>query len=188
MKKLMTVFVMALFAATTVLADCGKCEAKDEAAPAKDAKVGCATDSKCGDAQAACDTAAATKSLFACPMCDSVALAAGKCAKCGMDLAEMKLLGIEDGMAILCACPAACKCGAVKDAKTCACGKEVAKVSLKGMFVASVDDKCFCVSDKPGKAACGVDLVEVTDEAPADEAPVAPAETDKTAEPVAPAK
>jgi hypothetical protein len=108
--------------------------------------------------EAAAETKAAmTKSVFVCPDCHVLALKAGKCTGCQKDLVERHVLGVKDGNALLCECGAACKCNTanMKDGK-CGCGKEVGKISVKGMYVCA--DGCPEVSDKPGKCACGKDL------------------------------
>jgi len=100
--------------------------------------------------------AAMTQSVYVCPDCHAVAMKAGKC-KCGKELVQKHLLGVKDGQALLCDCPAGCKCDAkgVKNGK-CACGKEVKTASCKGLYCCSMG--CPKVSDKPGKCACGMGL------------------------------
>ena len=100
--------------------------------------------------------AAMTDAVYGCPDCHAVAMKAGKC-KCGKEMAQRRLLGVKDGQALLCDCPADCKCDAkgVKDGK-CACGQEVKKASCKGMYCCSMG--CPKMSDKPGKCACGMDM------------------------------
>lgn len=101
--------------------------------------------------------AAMTQSVYVCPDCEMMALKAGKCEKCGKEMVEKHLLGIKDGQAMLCDCPAGCKCDAkgVKDGK-CACGKEVKMMSCKGMYVCPMG--CPKMSSMPGKCACGMDM------------------------------
>jgi len=73
----------------------------------------------------------------------------------------MHLLGTtKDGMALVCACGADCKCDAMgmKDGK-CACGKEVMRVSAKGMYVCP--SGCPSMSDMPGKCPCGMEMKKV---------------------------
>ena len=100
--------------------------------------------------------AAMTQFVYVCPDCHVVAMKAGKC-KCGKDLVQKHLLGVKDGQAMLCDCPADCKCDAkgIKDGK-CACGKEVKMASCKGLYCCAMG--CPMLSHKPGKCACGMDL------------------------------
>ena len=104
--------------------------------------------------------AAVTQSVFICTDCNTMALKAGKCAKCQKEMAERHVLGVKDGNALLCDCGATCKCDAsnMKDGK-CGCGKEVRKVSVKGMYICA--DGCPEIADKQGKCACGKDLKKV---------------------------
>jgi hypothetical protein len=104
--------------------------------------------------------AAAVQSVYVCPDCHALALTAGKCTECQKELAEKHVLGVKNGKAMLCECGATCKCNAagVKDGK-CGCGKDVSKVSVKGMYVCA--DGCPMIADKPGKCACGKDLKKV---------------------------
>ena len=70
-------------------------------------------------------------------------------------------MSVKDASATCCACTADCKCKAnADDPKKCGCGKDVAKVDLKGKFVC---EHCSVIADKAGKCAkCGMDMVEVT--------------------------
>lgn len=105
--------------------------------------------------------AAVTQSVFICTDCNTMALKAGKCAKCQKEMAERHVLGVKDGNAMLCACGATCKCNAagMKDGK-CGCGKEVMKMSVKGMYCCA--DGCPEIADKPGKCdCCGKELKKV---------------------------
>ncbi len=104
--------------------------------------------------------AAVTQSVFVCPDCETMALKAGKCEKCGKDLVQKHVLGTKEGQAMLCDCPADCKCDAkgVKEGK-CACGKEVKLMNCKGMYCCAMG--CPEISDKPGKCACGMDMKKV---------------------------
>jgi hypothetical protein len=104
--------------------------------------------------------AALTQSVYVCPGCETMALKAGKCEKCGKDMVQRHLLATKDGQAMLCACGADCKCDAkgIKDGK-CACGKEVKMMSCKGMYCCPMG--CAELSDKPGKCACGMDMKKV---------------------------
>jgi hypothetical protein len=103
---------------------------------------------------------AMTQSVYVCPECHVMALEAGQCSMCGKDLQEMHLLGIKNGKALLCSCPAGCKCDAagMKDGK-CACGKEVKKMSAKGMYVCPKG--CPEISAKPGVCLCGEKMKKV---------------------------
>ena len=100
------------------------------------------------------EKAAMTQSMFVCPDCHTMALKAGKCPMCQKEMTETHLLGVKDGNALLCACGPTCKCdvSGMKDGK-CACGKEVMKISAKGMYVCPKG--CPEISDKPGTCACG---------------------------------
>ena len=92
--------------------------------------------------------AAVAQAVYVCPDCHTMAMAAGKCTKCGMDMKPMHMLGMKEG-----------KCG---------CGKDVTTMAVPaGMYVcACADGKCCsAISDKPGKCACGKDMKKV--EAPA---------------------
>ncbi|MDD5704590.1 MAG: hypothetical protein PHR35_01595 [Kiritimatiellae bacterium] len=102
-------------------------------------------------------TADKTCTMYVCPHCNTMAMQAGKCTGCQKDLKPMHVLGTEDGQVLLCDCGADCKCDAkgIKDGK-CACGKEVKKMSCKGMHCCAM--KCPKVSDKPGKCGCGMKL------------------------------
>lgn len=95
---------------------------------------------------------------YACPKCEQVALAPGKCSKCGADMAPMHLLGVKDGNAYLCTCGAECKCKMPAEGMKCGCGKDIVKVSLKGKYVCSGNEQCPTISERPGKCACGKDL------------------------------
>jgi hypothetical protein len=101
--------------------------------------------------------AAMTQSVDVCPDCETMALKAGKCEKCGKEMVQKHVLGTKDGKAMLCDCAAGCKCDAkgMKDGK-CACGKDVKTVSCKGMYCCKMG--CPEVSDKPGKCACGMEM------------------------------
>jgi hypothetical protein len=103
---------------------------------------------------------AVTQSVFVCPDCHTMALKTGKCAKCEKDLKELHVLGVKDGNALLCSCGAGCKCDAskLKDEK-CGCGKDVVKMSAKGMYVCA--DGCPEISAKPGKCACGKKMEKI---------------------------
>ena len=104
--------------------------------------------------------ATVAQSVFVCPDCQALALKAGKCAKCDKELAKQHVLGVKDGQALLCACSTVSKPTAenLKDNK-CGCGKEVKKMSMKGMYVCA--DGCPQIADGPGKCACGKDLKKV---------------------------
>jgi hypothetical protein len=103
---------------------------------------------------------AISQAVFVCPDCHTLSLKAGKCGTCGKDLQSMHCLGTKDGMALVCGCGSECKCDAskMKEGK-CGCGKDVVKVSVKGMYVCA--DGCPQISDAPGKCACGKDMVKV---------------------------
>ncbi len=101
------------------------------------------------------NAATAAPSVYVCPHCDTMAMAAGKCTMCGKDMAQSHLLGIKDGKAMVCACGQVCSCDAkgMKDGK-CACGKDAVSISLKGMYACPAG--CPMVSDKPGDCGgCG---------------------------------
>jgi hypothetical protein len=103
------------------------------------------------------EKAAMTQPVYVCPDCHVVAMKAGTCT-CGKELAQKHLLGVKDGQAMLCDCPAGCKCdatGVKKDGK-CACGKEVKTASCKGLYACPMG--CPELSDKAGKCACGMDM------------------------------
>jgi hypothetical protein len=104
--------------------------------------------------------AAMTQAVYVCPDCHVLALKAGKCSMCQKELQESHLLGTKDGEALLCACPAGCKCDAMgmKDGK-CACGKEVKTMSAKGMYVCP--EGCPEISDKPGMCICGKEMKKI---------------------------
>jgi len=105
--------------------------------------------------------AAMAQSIYVCPDCHTMAMKEGKCTGCGKDMVMSHILGVKDGEAMVCACHAGCKCDAkeMKDGK-CGCGKEVGKVSLKGMYVCP--SGCPLVSEKAGNCAgCGKELKKV---------------------------
>ena len=105
--------------------------------------------------------AAVVKSVCVCPDCHTMAMNAGDCAKCGKKMTESHLLGVKDGQALLCGCGAGCKCdaGGMKDGK-CSCGKDVTKVSAKGMY--ACPEGCPVISDMAGKCGgCGKELKKV---------------------------
>ncbi len=106
------------------------------------------------------EKSAAVQSVYVCPDCHTLAVKDGNCAKCGKAMSARHVLGVSNGEAMLCGCGPTCKCDAagMKDGK-CACGKEVVKMSVKGMYVCK--DGCPQISDKPGKCACGKELMEV---------------------------
>lgn len=108
--------------------------------------------------------AVVSPSVYTCSLCDTMAMKAGKCSMCGMDMKESHVLGMKDGKAMLCDCAAGCACDAkgVKEGK-CSCGKEVKTMTPKGMYVcACAGGKCCAtMSDKPGKCACGMELKKV---------------------------
>jgi hypothetical protein len=103
---------------------------------------------------------AMTKAVYVCPDCHTMSMTAGKCAKCEKEMKAMHVLGTKDGQALLCACGADCKCDA-KDMKEgkCGCGKDVVKMSAKGMYVCPMG--CAEISDKAGKCACGMEMKKV---------------------------
>ena len=106
------------------------------------------------------EKAAMSQAVYACPDCETMALKAGKCEKCGKEMVQKHLVGTKDGKAMLCDCAAGCTCDpkAAKDGK-CGCGKEVKTISAKGMYCCSMG--CPQISDKPGKCACGMDMTKV---------------------------
>ncbi|MFA7160143.1 MAG: hypothetical protein WC299_12650 [Kiritimatiellia bacterium] len=133
MKKILALFVLAAFAsATAVMAQEAAAEKKAEA-----------TKAPC---------------VCCCDKCPMVAIKATKC--CGQDMACKNVLAVKDGCAICCGCGADCKCTLKEGDETkCKCGKDVKKVSLKGMFVCE-KDKVIC--NKEGKCSvCGGDLKAV---------------------------
>lgn len=98
-----------------------------------------------------------TQCVYVCTNCETMALKAGKCEKCGKEMVQKHLLGVKDGKAMLCNCSAGCKCDAkgMKDGK-CACGKAVKMVSCKGLYCC--DKGCPVISETPGKCACGMEM------------------------------
>ncbi len=114
--------------------------------------------------------------VYVCDKCQKTALTAGKCDD--KDMAAKKVIAIKDGSASCCDCAAGCKCTLKEgDATKCSCGKDVKKVSLKGMCVC---EKCCVVADKEGKCTvCGGDLKAV----PAGEAKAAAPAAAPAAEP-----
>lgn len=112
-------------------------------------------------AMTATEKAAMTQSIYVCPDCHTMAMKAGKCEKCGKEMMPSHVLGVKDGEAMVCGCSAGCNCDAkgMKDGK-CACGKDVSKVSLKGMCVCPAG--CPTISDKAGKCpGCGKEMKKV---------------------------
>lgn len=95
-----------------------------------------------------------TQSAYVCPSCDVLSLKPGTCPHCEKALEMKHVLGTKDGHAMVCSCAASCKCdaGGMKDGK-CGCGKDVGKVSVKGMYVCP--EGCPEISDKAGTCACG---------------------------------
>lgn len=105
--------------------------------------------------------AAKAPCVYVCPDCHSCAMKAGKCSGCAKDMMKSHVLAIQNGMAMVCACGDGCKCDAkgMKDGK-CACGKDVGKVSLKGMYICP--EGCPVVSAMAGKCCgCGKDMKAV---------------------------
>lgn len=100
---------------------------------------------------------AMTQSVQVCPHCETLALKAGNCVKCGKEMVPKHLLGTKDGQAMICDCAADCKCDAkgMKDGK-CACGKAVKTMKATGLY--SCPDGCAKLSAEPGKCACGKEL------------------------------
>jgi len=105
-------------------------------------------------------TEAVSQAVYVCPDCHTMALNAGRCSMCQKELQESHLLGTKGGEAMVCGCGGSCKCDAkgVKDGK-CACGKDVKKISAKGMYVCP--EGCPEISDKPGKCMCGKEMTKV---------------------------
>jgi hypothetical protein len=99
--------------------------------------------------------------VYVCPDCETVAMMAGACEKCGKAMKKTHVLGMKDGKMMLCDCREGCQCDmkGAKDGK-CACGKEVKMMSCKGVYVCACPEGkcCNSVSDKPGKCACGMDM------------------------------
>lgn len=105
--------------------------------------------------------APAPQSVYVCPDCHTVAMAAGKCTGCQKDLVESHILAVNGSEASVCGCHAGCKCDAksMKEGK-CGCGKDVGKVSLKGMYVCP--SGCPMISDKAGNCGgCGKEMKKV---------------------------
>jgi hypothetical protein len=105
--------------------------------------------------------AAMAQEVYVCADCHVLSTKAGKCPMCGKEMTAQHLLGVKDGEALLCACGPGCKCDAMgmKDGK-CACGKEVKKMSAKGMYVCP--QGCPMISDKAGKCpGCGEEMKKV---------------------------
>ena len=153
MKKVLLGFVgVALVCAVTGYA-------QDAATPAAPAAAAVETPKA---APAAEKTAAV---IYTCDKCHTVAMKAGQCPMCKQDMKAMNVLSVneKDGTALCCACHGGCKCTTKADDQTkCSCGKDTAKVSLKGMYVCACGGKCCStISDKPGKCECGKDLVLV---------------------------
>ena len=110
------------------------------------------------------DVKAAANGVYLCAHCKVLAVAPGKCAMCGADMTATHVLAVKDGMAYCCGCGADCKCKPTDDTMTkCSCGKEIVKVSVKGLYVCGCapDCKCNAVSDKAGKCGCGKDMKKV---------------------------
>ena len=109
-------------------------------------------------------TAAVAKAVYVCPDCETMAMKEGKCEKCGKEMVQKHMLGMQDGKAMLCECTAGCACDAkgVKDGK-CACGKDVKTMSAKGMYACACPGGkcCSTVSDKPGKCKCGEEMKKI---------------------------
>jgi hypothetical protein len=104
---------------------------------------------------------AVTNVVYVCPDCHMMALSAGKCPMCQKEMKQMHLLGTtKDGMALVCGCGASCGCDAkgIKGDK-CGCGKDVIKVSAKGMYVCP--SGCPSMSAMPGKCPCGMEMTKV---------------------------
>jgi rRNA maturation protein Nop10 len=104
---------------------------------------------------------AMTQAVYVCPDCHMMALKEEKCPMCGKEMQKSHVLGTKDGEALICACGAGCTCDAkgMKDGK-CACGKDVMKVSAKGMYVCP--EGCPDISAKAGKCPhCGKEMKKV---------------------------
>jgi hypothetical protein len=117
MNKLWAVVVSVVAAsAVTVLANCGTCSG-DKAA---------------GTDAAAVKVCCKDTGMFVCATDKTVSMKAGKCSKCGTDMAKMNVLAVKDGMASLCACEPGCKCTVkADDATKCSCGKDVVTLDVK---------------------------------------------------------
>ena len=134
MQKLWIVAVAAMLgAATAGFANCGKCE-------------GDKTPAAAGTHAVAGKTCCKESGLYACAHCKTVAMKAGKCAKCQADLAKMNVMSVKDGVATVCPCAAGCKCTVkADDATKCSCGKTVL----------TLDITAACKSAPPTNAAAG---------------------------------
>ncbi len=100
--------------------------------------------------------AAKPQSVYVCPDCHVMAMKAGTCGTCEKNLVQKRLLGVKDGKAMLCDCPADCTCDAkgVTDGK-CACGKTVAMMTCKGLHCCPMG--CPSISKTEGKCpSCGM--------------------------------
>ncbi|MEI7436214.1 MAG: hypothetical protein WCL16_05350 [bacterium] len=114
MRKIITMVIgLLLVSAASTFAACGTCPG---AKPAADS----AKQMRCNSME-----------VYVCTMCKTGALAAGKCAKCAMDLVKMHVLACADGMVSLCSCKGDCKCTIKADAAKCSCGKDVVKIAMK---------------------------------------------------------
>ncbi|MBF0345751.1 MAG: hypothetical protein HQL06_16170 [Nitrospirae bacterium] len=94
---------------------------------------------------------------------DEVSTQPGKCS-CGHERVPMHVLKIDGNETVLCTCGKDCQCKLdPNDPAKCTCGKQVKKVSLKGLYVCACGPSCSCntVSDKPGKCKCGAELRKV---------------------------
>jgi hypothetical protein len=155
MKKVLLVLVgMALVCAATGYA-------QDEAKPAAPAAPAAVETPQATPATAE----KAVTTVYTCDKCHTVAMKAGECPMCKQAMKAMNVLSVntKDGTAMCCACHAGCKCTMKDDDNSkCSCGKDIAKISLKGKYVCSCGEKCCTtVSDKPGKCACDKDMMLV---------------------------
>ena len=77
---------------------------------------------------------------YVCADCKTMSMQAGKCAKCGKDMAAMHVLSTQDGKVTCCACGADCKCKMdAADATKCGCGKAVVTVTLPATKAPAAD-------------------------------------------------
>ncbi|MCX7010741.1 MAG: hypothetical protein NTY53_26445 [Kiritimatiellaeota bacterium] len=100
---------------------------------------------------------------FMCPKCHVLSETAGKCPKCEGEMMGTHVLAVKGGMAYCCGCSDNCKCkGMALDMTKCSCGKDIAKVDIKGKYVCACKDpdKCPSVSDKPGDCMCKKPMVQ----------------------------
>ena len=157
--------VLSLYAAENTAEKTAAVEKKAEAQKAaveKKAEVQKADiEKKAEMAKAAEKKAEMTQEVWVCPVDHVMSLKASECPMCKKMMEGRHLLGVKGGEALLCSCGATCKCDAkgMKDGK-CACGKEVTKMSAKGMYACPMG--CPSMSDRAGKCPdCGMEMKKV---------------------------